>query len=85
MQWCDEDTLAWLQLLLHLGQGQPLLVVAATRRDEVAANAVVAEMLRVLRSAGQVTDISVTPLDPARSRELAGQVLGLRPGPGGWR
>ncbi len=78
VQWCDEDTLAWLQLLLHLGQGQPLLVVAATRRDEVAANAELAEMLRVLRSAGQVTDISVTPLDPARSRELAGQVLGRR-------
>ena len=78
VQWCDEDTLAWLQLLLHLGQGQPLLVVAATRRDEVAANAELSEMLRVLRSAGQVTDISVTPLDPARSRELASQVLGRR-------
>ena len=78
VQWCDEDTLAWLQLLLHLGQGQPLLVVAATRRDEVAANAELTEMLRVLRSAGQVTDISVMPLDPARSRELASQVLGRR-------
>ena len=79
VQWCDEDTLAWLQLLLHLGQGQPLLVVAATRRDEVAANAELSEMLRVLRSAGQVTDISVGPLDPARSAELASQVQGGRP------
>ncbi len=78
LQWCDEDTLAWLQLLLHLGQGQPLLVVAATRRDEVAANAELSEMLRVLRSAGQVTEISVAPLDTARSGELASQVLGRR-------
>jgi DNA-binding SARP family transcriptional activator/tetratricopeptide (TPR) repeat protein len=76
LQWCDEDTLAWLQLLLHLGQDQPLLVLAATRRDEVAANAELSEMLRVLRSAGQLTEISVAPLDPARSRQLAGQVLG---------
>ncbi len=78
LQWCDEDTLAWLQLLLHLGQDQPLLVLAATRRDEVAANAELSEMLRVLRSAGQLTEINVAPLDPARSRQLAGQVLGRK-------
>ena len=76
LQWCDEDTLAWLQLLLHLGQGQPLLVAAATRRDEVAANTELTGMLRVLRSAGQLAEIGVGPLDPERSRELAGQLLG---------
>jgi DNA-binding SARP family transcriptional activator/tetratricopeptide (TPR) repeat protein len=76
LQWCDEDTLAWLQLLLNLGQRQPLLVAAATRRDEVAANTELTGMLRVLRSAGQLAEISVAPLDPARSRELAGQLLG---------
>jgi DNA-binding SARP family transcriptional activator len=78
LQWCDEDTLAWLQLLLHLGEHQPLLVAAATRRDEVAANTELTGMLRVLRSAGQLAEISVGPLDPARSRELAGQLLGRR-------
>lgn len=76
LQWCDEDTLAWLQLLLHLGERQPLLVAAATRRDEVAANTELTGMLRVLRSAGQLAEIGVAPLDPARSRELAGQLLG---------
>jgi DNA-binding SARP family transcriptional activator len=76
LQWCDEDTLAWLQLLLHLGQRQPLLVAAATRRDEVEANTELTGMLRVLRSAGQLAEIGVGPLDPARSRELAGQLLG---------
>ena len=78
LQWCDEDTLAWLQLLLHLGQDQPLLVLAATRRDEVAANAELCELLRVLRPAGQLTEIGVTPLDPAQSRQLAGQLLSRR-------
>ena len=76
LQWCDEDTLAWLQLLLHLGRAHPLLVVAATRTDEVATNAELTEMLRVLRSAGQVTDVSLAPLDAERSAELASQVLG---------
>jgi hypothetical protein len=76
LQWCDEDTLAWLQLLLHLGRADPLLVVAATRPDEVASNAGLTEMLRVLRSAGQVTDVSLVPLDAERSAELAGEVLG---------
>jgi DNA-binding SARP family transcriptional activator/tetratricopeptide (TPR) repeat protein len=78
LQWCDEDTLAWLQLLLRLGCDQPLLVLAATRRDEVAANAELCEMLRVLRSAGQLTEIGVAPLDPAQSRRLAGQLLSRR-------
>jgi DNA-binding SARP family transcriptional activator len=76
LQWCDEDTLAWLQLLLHMGRADPLLVVAATRPDEVASNAELTEMLRVLRSAGQVTDVNLAPLDADRSAELAGEVLG---------
>lgn len=76
LQWCDEDTLAWLQLLLHLGQADPLLVVAATRRDEVDGNAELTEMLRVLRSAGQVTEVSLAPLDAGQSAKLASAVLG---------
>jgi hypothetical protein len=76
LQWCDEHTLAWLQLLLHLGERHPMLVVAATRLEEIDGNAELTEMLRALRSAGQVTDIAVAPLDGPRSAELAGQVRG---------
>jgi tetratricopeptide (TPR) repeat protein len=76
LQWCDEDTLAWLQLLLYLGRADPLLVVAAMRPEEVASNAELTEMLRVLRSAGQVTDVNLAPLDAGRAAELASQVLG---------
>jgi DNA-binding SARP family transcriptional activator len=76
LQWCDEHTLAWLQLLLHLGQGYPMLVVAGTRLEEIDSNAELAEMLRALRSAGQVTDIALAPLDAGKSAELAGQVRG---------
>jgi DNA-binding SARP family transcriptional activator/tetratricopeptide (TPR) repeat protein len=76
LQWCDEDTLAWLQLLLHLGREDPLLVVASTRLEEAEGNAELTEMLRVLRSAGQVVDVSLTPLDAERSAELAAEVLG---------
>ena len=76
LQWCDEHTLAWLQLLLHLGQGYPMLVVAGTRLEEIDGNAELAEMLRALRSAGQVTDITLAPLDAGQSAELAAQVRG---------
>lgn len=76
LQWCDEDTLAWLQLLLRMSQGHPLLIAAATRPDEVASNTELTEMLRVLRSAGQVTDVTLAPLDAERSAELAGEVQG---------
>ena len=66
LQWCDEDTLAWLQLLLHLGERHPMLVVAATRLEEIEGNAELTEMLRALRSAGQVTDVVLQPLDARR-------------------
>ncbi len=78
LQWCDEHTLAWLQLLLHLGERHPMLVVAATRLEEIEGNAELTEMLRALRSAGQVTDVVLQPLDARRSAELASQVRGCR-------
>jgi DNA-binding SARP family transcriptional activator/tetratricopeptide (TPR) repeat protein len=81
LQWCDEHTLAWLQLLLHLGQDHPLLVVAATRPEEVDGSPELAEMLRALRSAGQVTDVAVAPLEPRQCAELAGAVRGRALGP----
>ena len=83
LQWCDEHTLAWLQLLLHLGQGHPMLVVAATRLEEVDGNAELTEMLRALRSAGQVTDVALATLDAGQSAVLAGQVRGIRAHPSG--
>jgi DNA-binding SARP family transcriptional activator len=76
LQWCDEHTLAWLQLLLRLAQGHPLLVVAATRPEETDGNAALTEMLRALRSSGQVTELALIPLDAGQSAELAGQVRG---------
>ena len=76
LQWCDEHTLAWLQLLLHLGKDHPLLVVAATRPEEVDGNAELTEMLRALRSAGQVTDVTLAPLGADQSAGLAAQVRG---------
>jgi DNA-binding SARP family transcriptional activator len=78
LQWCDEHTLAWLQLLLRLGERHPMLVVAATRLEEIDGNAELTAMLRALRSAGQVTDIALAPLDRRGSAELAGQVRGSR-------
>jgi DNA-binding SARP family transcriptional activator/tetratricopeptide (TPR) repeat protein len=78
LQWCDEHTLAWLQLLLHLGQEHPLLVVAASRAEEADSNTELAEMLRALRSAGQITDLALAPLDLPQSAELAGQLRGAK-------
>jgi DNA-binding SARP family transcriptional activator len=76
LQWCDEHTLAWLQLLLHLGRDHRLLVVAASRPEEADSNTELTEMLRALRSAGQVSDLALGPLDRLQSAELAGQVRG---------
>ena len=80
LQWCDEDTLAWLQLLLHLGRDDPLLVAAATRRDEMDRNRELTETLRVLRSGGQLTEVSLAPLDAGQCAELASAMLGSKLG-----
>jgi DNA-binding SARP family transcriptional activator/tetratricopeptide (TPR) repeat protein len=76
LHWCDEHTLAWLQLLLHLGERHPMLVVASARPEETDGNAELTETLRALRSGGQVTDIALAPLDARDSAELAGHVRG---------
>lgn len=76
LQWCDEDTLAWLQLLLRLGQGHPVLLAAGTRIEELQDSPEVVETLRVLRSAGSVTDVELAPLDVAQSAELTAAILG---------
>ncbi len=75
LQWCDEETLAWLAFLLGFAQGTPLLVAATVRSDELDDNREVAASLRSLRSAELVTEIGLTPLDPADTRQLAETLL----------
>jgi tetratricopeptide (TPR) repeat protein len=76
LQWCDQETMAWLGFLLGFAEDAHLLVAATVRSDELEDNRDVAALLRALRSAGLVTDIGLDPLDAASTGELATSLLG---------
>ena len=75
LQWCDEETVAWLAFLLSFAEGARLLVVATVRSEELDDNREVASSLRALRSAGLVTDINLAPLEPLETRQLGALLL----------
>jgi DNA-binding SARP family transcriptional activator/tetratricopeptide (TPR) repeat protein len=75
LQWCDEETVAWLAFLLRFAADAPFLVAATVRIDELDDNRAMATSLRALRSAGLVTEITLRPLDPTDTCELASTLL----------
>jgi DNA-binding SARP family transcriptional activator len=76
LQWCDLDTLTWLELCFHTGAETPLMVVATSRSEEVDDNAELVAALSRLRAAGQVTDVELGPLATDQTAALAAQLLG---------
>ncbi|HSI93941.1 MAG TPA: BTAD domain-containing putative transcriptional regulator, partial [Jiangellaceae bacterium] len=76
LQWCDLDTLTWLELCFHLESDTPLMVVATMRAEEVRDNAEVVATLSRLRAAGTVVDVEMGPLAEGETVALARHVLG---------
>ncbi|WP_214369567.1 AAA family ATPase [Pseudonocardia sp. H11422] len=81
LQWCDQETMAWLAFLLGFAGDAPLLVAATLRSEEVEQNREVSTALRSLRSAGWVPDLTLGPLDPASTGQLAASLLGRAAAP----
>jgi DNA-binding SARP family transcriptional activator len=75
LQWCDDETTAWLPLLLGRAAGAPLLIAATARREELADNTEVWQLLAALRSAGSLIEMALPPLGQDGVRALAGSCL----------
>ena len=75
LQWCDDETTAWLPFLLGRAAGAPLLVAATARREELADNAEVSRLLLALRSAGSLIEMALPPLGRDGVRALAASFL----------
>jgi DNA-binding SARP family transcriptional activator len=75
LQWCDDETTAWLPLLLDRAAGAPLLIAATARREELADNAEVSQLLAALRSAGSLIEMDLPPLGRDGVRALAASFL----------
>lgn len=76
LQWCDSETLAWLELLVHFDPNAPLLVVATLRSEELDDNPEVVAWRRRLRATGTLRELELGPLTVEEAGELAATLGG---------
>lgn len=76
LQWCDEETLAWLHFRLRFNAQARLLVVGTARLEEVTADHPLMTLTRELRLAGTLVEVELQPLDAAATAALAAEVAG---------
>jgi predicted ATPase len=74
LQWCDQETLAWLHFLLRFDPSARLLVIGCAREEELPAHHPLRTLLLHLRNAMSVTEIPLEPLDAAETTKLASRV-----------
>ncbi|MDQ3248729.1 MAG: AAA family ATPase, partial [Chloroflexota bacterium] len=82
VQWCDDDTLEWVQYLLRFNSKARLLIVGALRREEVSGERALTPFLRHLRYANQLVEIELPRLAAAETAQLATTLLGRTIDPG---
>src|SRR6266702_2492637 len=74
LQWCDQETLAWLHFLLRFDPLARLLIVGCAREEELPPHHPLRTFLLHLRSTRSVTEITLQPLDAAETGKLADAV-----------
>jgi DNA-binding SARP family transcriptional activator len=76
IQWCDSDTLDWLQYLLRAFPKAQLLVVGTLRRVEQANNLALQGFIVNLTRTGQLSEVELSRLDAQASAALAANLQG---------
>ena len=71
MQWCDQETLAFITFCLGLASGTPLLVAGTLRDDNLGEDPELKEWTVRMRATGLLTELSLSPLDAADTAHLA--------------
>jgi DNA-binding SARP family transcriptional activator/tetratricopeptide (TPR) repeat protein len=75
MQWCDQETLAFLTFCLGLAGGAQFLV-ASTVRDDPGADPVPADWTDRMRATGLLTELTLTPFEAVDTARLAEAIAG---------
>jgi DNA-binding SARP family transcriptional activator/tetratricopeptide (TPR) repeat protein len=78
MQWCDQETLAFITFCLGLADDAQLLVAATVREDNLGQDAELAGWIVRMRATGLLTEVSLSPLEAADTAHLAEAVSGQR-------
>jgi DNA-binding SARP family transcriptional activator len=77
IQWCDNDTLAWLRYFLHFDRKAKVLVLVTLRAEELPANNELQLLLIDLRAEGRLTEMELSRLDEKQTGELGSHLLGM--------
>jgi DNA-binding SARP family transcriptional activator/predicted ATPase len=76
IQWCDRDTLEWVQFLLHFNLQARLMIVSTQRQEELTSDPLLAPLLQGLEREGQLKRLELTRLSPEETGQLAANLLG---------
>lgn len=74
LQWCDRETLAWLNYLLHREETTRLLLVGTTRSEEIGPDHLLESLVLSLRGAGRAVEIELGPLSASETSVVARQI-----------
>lgn len=74
LHWCDQESLTWLNYLLHFAAQAPLLVVGTSRSEEVDHAHPLTTLNLGLRREGRVTEVMLAPLSTGETSALANQM-----------
>ena len=77
VQWCDQETLAFITFLLGLAAGTPVLVAGTWRDDALDDDPDLAAWTVRMRATGLLTELSLSPLDAAGTARLAEAISGV--------
>jgi DNA-binding SARP family transcriptional activator/tetratricopeptide (TPR) repeat protein len=78
VQWCDQETLAFVTFCLTLADDAPLLVAATVREEDLGGNRELAGWIVRMRATGLLTEIPLGPLAAADTARLADAIAGER-------
>jgi DNA-binding SARP family transcriptional activator len=78
LQWCDQETLAFLTFCLGLSPDAPVLVAGTLRNDNLADDPALADWTVRMRATGLLTELSLSPLGVADTARLAEAISGTR-------
>ncbi len=76
VQWCDQETLAFLAFCLSLEPGAQLLVAGTMRNDNPVEDHALADWTDRMRATGLLTELALSPLDAADTGRLAEAISG---------
>jgi len=76
MQWCDQETLAFLTFFLGLAAESPVLLAGTLRNDIRDQDPELADWIVRMRATGLLTEISLSPLEAGDTAHLAEAISG---------